>query len=173
MRPTRPYDNEIFVVEDFMSKEELEMIVKYLRIFFRDDANTLSEEDYLFLKSSVSKKMSELYARVIDTFNEHHDVPEELEFTTLSNFVRIDDIGLPAHHDNNRPGAEQKVHYGCVLYFTDDFDGGELNYTELGISHKPVAGQMILHPGAEKYIHSVSDVSNGIRLTSTMFILEK
>jgi hypothetical protein len=173
MRATRPYNNEVFVVEDFVTKQELERIVKYLRIFFKHSPNTLSEKDYLDLKSEVNLKIKELYVRAINVFNEHHDIEEELEFSTLSNFVCIDGVGLPAHHDNNRPGAEQKVRYGCVVYFTDDFEGGELNYTELGISHKPVAGQLILHPGTEEYIHSVTDVSNGIRLTSTMFILEK
>lgn len=173
MRATRPYNNEVFVVEDFVTKEELEKLVKYLRIFFKNDPNDLSESEYTSLKSDVGSKMQELYQRAIDVFNENHNVDYELEFTPINSFVRIDGVGIPEHHDNNRPGAEQKVHYGCVIYFTDDFDGGELNYINLGISHKPVAGQLIMHPGTEEYTHSVSDVSNGVRITSTMFVLEK
>lgn len=173
MKASWPYNNEIFLVDDFLSKDEIKPIVKYLRMFFKDDPMTVSEEDFVNLRESVMEKMDQVSERAITIFNQHHCIPEELEFTTFNNFVRVDSIGISEHHDDNRPGALKKVRYGCVLYLTEDFDGGELNYTELGIQYKPVAGQIIFHPGEEKYMHKVNNVSNGIRFTVAVFILEK
>lgn len=173
MKVSWPYNNEIFLVDDFLSKEEIEPIIKYLRMFFKDDPITLSDEEFTALRESVMNKMDLVSKKAIEVFGEHHCIEEELEFTTFNNFVRVDGVGISEHHDDNRPGALKKVRYGCVLYLTDDFDGGELSYIDLGINYKPVAGQIIFHPGEEKYIHKVNDVSNGIRFTVAVFILEK
>jgi hypothetical protein len=173
MKASWPYNNEIFLVDEFLSKEEIDLIVKYLRMFFKDDPINISDEEFDALRETVMNKMDEVSERAINVFNKHHCIQEELEFTTFNNFVRVDGIGISAHHDNNRPGALKKVRYGCVLYLTDDFDGGELNYTELGIQYKPVAGQIIFHTGEEEYIHKVNNVSNGIRFTVAVFVLEK
>ncbi len=148
------------------------MIVKYLNIFFKDVPTDLTDEEFLVLKNSVSDKMNELYDRAVTVFSENHDIDVDLEFTSINNFVRITDTGLDAHSDNNRPGSKT-VRYGCVLYLTDNYDGGELVYNSLGLSYKPIAGQLAMHPGTDEYTHSVNDVSNGIRYTSTMFVIEK
>jgi Uncharacterized iron-regulated protein len=80
--------------------------------------------------------------------------------------------GISPHADDCQPGATQKVYYGSILYWNDNFGGGELNYRNLGIKYKPVARDLVFHPGTIEYLHGVEDVTSGVRYTSTMFVKE-
>lgn len=47
-----------------------------------------------------------------------------------------------------------RVKWGGVIYLNNNFNGGEIVYTELGIEFKPVPGTMIMHVGdSPKYRH--------------------
>ena len=51
------------------------------------------------------------------------------------------------------------VKWASVIYLNDDFEGGELNYEEIGIKFKPMAGALIFHKGDDaKYRHSVDSI---------------
>ena len=52
-----------------------------------------------------------------------------------------------------------RVKWASVIYLNDDFEGGELNYEELGIKYKPTAGSLIFHKGDDPlYRHSVDPI---------------
>lgn len=53
-----------------------------------------------------------------------------------------------------------------VVYFLNDaFEGGELTFPELGLVIKPQAGSMVCFPSGHDYLHGVSPVSAGLRLS--------
>ena len=56
------------------------------------------------------------------------------------------------------------IEVAANLYLTDDFEGGELYFPNLGISIKPKAGQLILFPGGHEYSHGVKMVTAGKRI---------
>ncbi len=70
-------------------------------------------------------------------------------------------------HQDNIPEKNRLV--GCVIYINDDFWGGETFYPNLGVSVKPVAGNMALHLGDEEHLHGVTEVSGGDRFTISSF----
>lgn len=55
------------------------------------------------------------------------------------------------------------IEYAANLYLNDDFEGGELFFPERNLSIKPKAGQLILFPGGNEYIHGVKPVTSGTR----------
>ena len=184
MRVTNPYDNEITVVNNFVTEEEIEMALRYFNKFFNkgqskesyqansdtadffqlSTAELISDEEYEILKPQVRELFNQLQTRAEEFF------PGEYEFTPLYNFSRLMGKGISQHADDLQDGATQKVFFGSILYWNGDFEGGELNYTNLGIKYKPVAGDFVFHPGTVEYTHGVEDVTSGIRYTSTMFI---
>jgi hypothetical protein len=173
MQITKPYDNEIMIVNNFTSLEERQKIVKRLNILFNYEENGLSDSEYSMLKSEVTSIMKNLNLKVSDLFYNKIGIDKNIELTDINNFFNISGSGIDAHHDDVRPGNAEIVHYGFVLYHNDDFDGGDLVYVNKNISYKPVAGDLVIHPGTEEYTHAVNDVSNGARFTSTMFAIEK
>lgn len=53
-----------------------------------------------------------------------------------------------------------------VLYYNDDFDGGELFFTKIGYEIRPEAGMLISFPCSYGYEHGVNEITGGERLTS-------
>lgn len=50
-----------------------------------------------------------------------------------------------------------------IVYFNDDYEGGEICYPEYGIEYKPNAGEIVLHyPGI---VHAVKTVKSGWRFS--------
>jgi predicted 2-oxoglutarate/Fe(II)-dependent dioxygenase YbiX len=50
-----------------------------------------------------------------------------------------------------------------VYYLNDDYTGGEINFSILGIKIKPVKNQLIIFPSNYIYRHSVEEVTKGTR----------
>jgi predicted 2-oxoglutarate/Fe(II)-dependent dioxygenase YbiX len=84
------------------------------------------------------------------------------------------------------PGLEQKPHadkqlndgspnpfptydLNSLLYYNDDFEGGELYYPQHDLVIKPEPGLAIAHPGDINYLHGVKMVTKGERYTTPSF----
>jgi hypothetical protein len=80
---------------------------------------------------------------------------------------------LPYHCDqwSNLPtyGGAPKRDISSIIYLSDDFKGGELVFPDLGIFIQPVAGSAIYFAGTEEYMHQVTPLLSGTRLTCTGF----
>lgn len=63
---------------------------------------------------------------------------------------------------------DDPVKYGGVLYYNDDYTGGEIFYSELNIKIKPKPLSFIIHHG--DILHETIPVIDGIRYFSTTFI---
>jgi predicted 2-oxoglutarate/Fe(II)-dependent dioxygenase YbiX len=84
------------------------------------------------------------------------------------------------------PGLEQKPHadkqlndgspnpfptydINSLLYYNDEFTGGELYYPQHDLVIKPEPGLAIAHPGDINYLHGVKMVTKGERYTTPSF----
>jgi predicted 2-oxoglutarate/Fe(II)-dependent dioxygenase YbiX len=56
-----------------------------------------------------------------------------------------------------------------VLYLNDNYEGGELNFQQQGISIKPSAGSLIAFPSVSPYYHESKTVTKGIKYMSPGF----
>lgn len=66
---------------------------------------------------------------------------------------------LPEHSDH---GSSSRT-LSMVLYLNDDYDGGEITFTRVGVTIKPEAGSAIFFPSNFVFTHEVSEVTNGVR----------
>lgn len=57
----------------------------------------------------------------------------------------------------------------AVLYFNDDFDGGEIYFPKFDIRIKPEPGMLVGFPASHHYLHGVAKVENGNRYIQTSF----
>ena len=69
--------------------------------------------------------------------------------------------------------GEDKVDFyptiSMVLYLNDDFEGGELNFTEQNVSIKPEAGSLVIFPSHKPYYHDPRPVMSGIKYMVPLF----
>jgi predicted 2-oxoglutarate/Fe(II)-dependent dioxygenase YbiX len=70
---------------------------------------------------------------------------------------------------NGEPNHLTDYDMSSVLYYNDDFDGGELYFPQHDIQIKPEPGLCVMFPGDINYIHGVTQVSNGVRYTTPSF----
>ena len=60
-----------------------------------------------------------------------------------------------------------------LIYYNDDFEGGELYYPEHDIVIKPEPGLAVAHPGDIHFLHGVKRIISGERWTTPSFYTVK
>lgn len=83
---------------------------------------------------------------------------------------------MKAHRDNRSANlnadVKQKFTINCAYtLYLNELSGGEINYPELGYTHTPQPGDLIIHSGL--VLHEVFDVIDGLRYTITGWLLNK
>ena len=76
--------------------------------------------------------------------------------------------GMPPHADHQNEGFAHRE-FAAVLYLNDDFDGGELRLTRLGIVIRPETGTLVIIPSTWEHEHEVLPITRGERYTMAGF----
>lgn len=149
-------DKDRFVIKNFLSKKDCSYLI--------DDANkqnnwTLKDtfSNILLHKINQHQISQKIHERINEMFEYRYHVQliRMIHKTTKDSFWE-------EHFDN----SDGKVKYGIIIYLNDDFEGGELEYSDLII--KPEVGMLVCHSGEIK--HKVSKVLNGNRYSLTTFL---
>ena len=154
--------DKIEVVNNFLSKEEIDVLMKECldentQWRYRDTlvkvhvANSNSHDTIKSIKSRIDSFFNnQFYVQIIRHLN---------KTTKETTWHR--------HYDAESGNGTE---YGVILYLNDNFDGGELVYTNLNYTYTPKAGDMVVHPASEKFTHEVNPIISGERYTLTTFI---
>ena len=68
-------------------------------------------------------------------------------------------------------GVPLRPKYTSLLYFNDNYEGGELAFPKENISIKPKAGSIIVFPSF--FVHEVKLLKNGTRYLTSCYLYEK
>jgi hypothetical protein len=165
-------NDEIWVLHNFLSKEEIKEIL--------DEYNELFKEVHEAVYSKSLEKYTDRLKEYIDgDFTVHpmqrivtrgpddgHPMHTDIQnylYKFIDCFVNKD---LEIEKEEISIGA-----WGLVLYFNDDYTGGEINYPEYNFAYKPVAGDLIMHNA--DIVHQVYNVKEGLRLTHATNLRQK
>lgn len=163
---------DIIIIENFLTDEELSALnsVDYQSL----SIPTELKKDYnlvLALPETLHSITEEIHTRAFTTLSEILGNPvstnDAKEVVAMNNNISVIKVGghMSEHHDE-----ESKNAYGVVIYVNDNYEGGELVYTNIGLSLKPKAGMMLVHPASEYFSHKVNTVSGNDRYVITTFI---
>lgn len=111
-----------------------------------EDAITLRSE---FLKCVVDPIYSYMTKYQID------NMELKKKFITVS---KLTDGGMGVHKDDK---LKNKDNFICMFYINDDFDGGEINFPDHGIEHKPKPGDILIYQS--KFLHEVKPMTGSPR----------
>jgi hypothetical protein len=71
--------------------------------------------------------------------------------------------------NDGRPNPFPLYDINSIIYWNDDFEGGEFYYPEYELEFKIKAGMAVAHPGDIHYLHGVRQVISGVRWTTPSF----
>jgi hypothetical protein len=164
---------DVYEIENFLNQEELSLILNILSDKKQDgwtDLNEISDEyslwhdKSLFLYDHKDLCRSLVFDKVDYIFPSYFFCEQELK---ISRFKKGDQI--KQHRDNDTTPEGYYLGYGLVIYYNDNYLGGELDYPELGITIKPKAGSALLH-GGEVMHGSLPVLDDSPRYFSTIFM---
>lgn len=196
LRDSRSTD-QICVTRDFISGEELEFWSSHLSnvnfwtpvIYgvidgqpdhYTVDDEYMNEQHLNFKFRKLAKRM----CKVVE--HEHGDDFLTSAYVSFRRFVPGTNIGTHDDHlvegkfdfstrgksendpTQNDPLAAAYIDVSSILYYNNEYEGGELFFPHLGIEIKPEPGMLITFPSTRGYEHGVRDVVSGERWISAM-----
>ena len=160
------------IVENLINENEL----KYIHKLISEIPSSMNSAD--LLENGHKEFHDELYvnAIAIGSFLQNH-YKINLNFTGVyPPFFRKTSLNheTEIHADNET--LDGCVKQGCenfdvsaVLYFNENFIGGELYFPNQNIKVSPRAGCFIAFPGDARYAHGVLPIAEGIRYSAPMW----
>lgn len=161
---------DIYEIEDFVTIEQQEKILKF--------TSELEEEQW-WLSVNDDYKKGFFYGKQYN--GEKPEVFKEIDNQVQGLFDSLLHVGSVAlqryrkgamikeHRDYWLKDEPHHIRYGICIYYNDEYQGGELEYSELGIVHKPKARSLVMHGG--NILHkNLPVLDNMPRYFSTCFV---
>jgi hypothetical protein len=158
----------IYVYENFISSEDLLKINDYIQsgIFVSDAVHEFPYETFAFgqfeelvhIMSGYRDKAALLLEEAFDCKVALSELSGLTKFKTGENLNEHADKICASWRD-----------LSTSLYYNEDFEGGELFFSQYNVTFKPKAGMMIYFPAGANYQHGVNYVTSGTRYATTTF----
>ena len=178
-------DEEIYYVENFIDEDALNIILSA----YKDDSKwersgefyQLHDKDFPIEVKEELDKIRIKIKEIIDNDDEVANFVYSLQKFKISDH----DWAIKPHSDRWTPEEDSEygdphanptssfVTKGYVLYFNDEYEGGELVYTNKDIKFRPKKKMLVVHSGFESCQHGVLSVTSGERYMMTGFVYEK
>lgn len=168
-------DKDIFYIEDFIDKNDVQDILSFCQS--EEDWSGWSHSIHFTKKISLDKKVQKILNKYTDKFlslindSETIYVPDQ-----VLKYKKTDHKwALYPHSDKENYSSDNNdiPIYGYVLYINDDYDGGEIVYTDKNIILKPSPGTILVHETSEACTHGVRKIVSGDRFVMIGFIYSK
>jgi hypothetical protein len=158
---------DIYEIEDFVTENQQSQILDY--------CNSLQESDWWH----EEQKETFFYGK--QKLGQLPEIFKEIDANVQNLFSNVDYIGsvalqryldkepMQVHRDYWIKDVYYYIRYGIVIYYNDNYIGGEIEYPELGVIHKPKARSLVMHGG--NILHGPRKVEgNTPRYFSTGFV---
>ena len=184
--------DRILVIKNFVELEHLKTIQNFLPTINQwvDPGESLYSEDGTCLYSAdywrnrqcsgdIIQKLNITIYEIIEYYiNKMQQVLEKQFSVKLSNRPPV--LVKWTSGTEQQPHADKQLNDGSpnpfpdydlnsLIYYNDNFEGGELYYPEHDIVIKPEPGLAVAHPGDIHFLHGVKRIISGERWTTPSF----
>lgn len=165
--------NSILRIDDFLSKEELDVILYTAENL--DIWDPVGQDSQWTNRHTDDRK---LFNNAPDIYRLIQEIHKKLSIR-VSNFygVKVSPNGITIARWF--PGNSQDPHsdmlgfsdneIGSVIYLNENYEGGEIYFPQHDLEIKPSAGSAVVFPGDEHYMHGVREIRSGIRYALPIF----
>jgi len=116
---------------------------------------------------SIYKESSSVISSCVSDYTKRQNI-HPMKYMEAINFVRY---GVGEHFaPHNDHGHTYVSTVSTVTYLNDNYEGGEIQFSKLGITLKPEAGDVLIFPSTFIYTHASLPVTSGVKYSAvTMF----
>jgi len=152
-------DKKIIVVDNFFTDDEFEYCKYVIKL-------SKWNKDHEWIPK-FNNRYTVIYQDILIDAKERVNSIFDGEFN-FSPFIEMFKLNVgdifEEHIDTPVNPQGNKDARAAIVYLNDDFEGGELYYPNLGITHKPKANQLVSHVTNDiNYLHGVTPVSKNNR----------
>ena len=197
---TKIAKDEILMIENFLSKEELEEVFLIINNLEEDDWSVAYREGLKsfclekFGRDDVENLVKEgKFEITVNWYDKNYDITKtkisrkildrlqnlitkanpKLELAGMATLQRMQPkVELKSHTDQH---TDPSIRYATILYLNNNYTDGQLFFkNKPGIELVPNPGTLVVFPGNEEYEHGVRHVGEGpIRHVLVGFVNEK
>lgn len=158
---------DIYEIEDFISIDDQKTILEYCKSLDESQWWSSEQEGTFFYGKQKLGPLPEIFDKVTEDVENLFSSFQYIGSVALQRY--LDKEPMQVHKDYWIKDLEYYIRYGIVIYYNDDYLGGEIEYPELGIIHKPKARSLVLHGG--NILHGPKKVTgDNVRYFSTAFV---
>jgi hypothetical protein len=173
--------NNIIHINNFMTKDEIDLAMKYIESY-KDDpefsgGKTLTikkiYEENLPLFELISTYGDKLYDLIEENYCKKYNI--KIKRMPLNPFHIVKwqpEMSSALHSDCQYPDGSPlmksnyfKLNITALIYPNDNYEGGEIGWPDYDLEIKPKAGDMVIFPANNYYLHYVNNVISGLRFT--------
>ena len=170
---------EIYRFENFVSIEDQNSIIKFYldnpkwetlkneKKFSTQQKNMLytkENNEHLIGIDSAMEILNKYNYEVAKVLNKEKLIEHNVFGMPPSLYKYSKGYSLPLHMDTK---YYKWITYASVIYFNDDYEGGELSFPKLNINIKPKARELIIFSQTEnEYYHEIKRIKEGTRYSS-------
>jgi hypothetical protein len=161
---------DIYEIEDFVSIDEQKEILDFCKNLEEDQWWIAFSEEYkkeFFYGKQYNGEKPLVFKTIDQRVNEIFESLLYFGSISLQRYKKGDQIQV--HKDYWLHDLDYHIRYGICIYFNNDYEGGELYYPELGITHKPKARSLVMHGGNITH-ENLPVTSDDLRYFSTAFV---
>ena len=164
--------HRIKIIENFISEQDCQYAINILKHFTQENKLETFKDNPTVFVSPKTKEVVEFEKKfsILCCKEQKNSSGFKLPLFTTEAFLSLWVVG-------SYSGVHLDSHYGyeflqftSVLYFNNDYQGGEIYFPNQQIVIRPKAGSVILFPsGGTEYPHGVKEITSGVRATLAMW----
>lgn len=173
--------DNIIHVNNFITQDEIDTIMSYIEIY-KDDpefsgGKTLTGkkiyEENVELFNLIQRCADKVYALIEKNYSEKYGIKvKRMPWNPFHIVKWKPEMSSGLHSDCQYPDGSPliksnyfKLNITALIYPNDNYEGGEIGWPDYDLEIKPKAGDMVLFPANNSYLHYVKNVESGLRFT--------
>ncbi len=122
------------------------------------------------LAQSIHNQMYVLLLAATGPYREKYGITEDLTHEDYSLLRYRGGQEYKAHYDGGTSTARS---VSAIVYLNDDYEGGEVEFTNFGVKIKPQPGMLLLFPSNYAYTHIAHPVTSGTKYAIVTWLQDR
>lgn len=160
---------EPLIINNFINEEECNIIV--------DSINNCSEEHLIINVGPRKSSLNDPNLKLVELVQKYLDKIKSIcNIDTLYVAEYLVTLSHPGMDMEVHDDTEDKEHFviSAVLYANNDFEGGDIFFPTINLTHSPKMGDIAIFPsGGEKSLHGVKKITSGKRYAMPIWFTDK